>query len=215
MDDYSWREEKNDYRAPWLKLNKEQMSDPFGWLLSQRSVNVMEILQQMGYDDRQIDLLLHPERATKMKPKFLEMRQRIGQKAVQTYLKQSFYNGLKENKQSMRLNESQLRSVIAESIKKAVNEMQYVTSLEHGTQVPMFHYAGVNDPTDNPFIGHDEGEHYELDEIMEYGNNAYRMIMANVHNLADGDNKDNLLKAAQQIRIALRTLVSGTDLENL
>ena len=122
MDDYSWREEKNDYRAPWLKLNKEQMSDPFGWLLSQRSVNVREILQQMGYDDRQIDLLLHPERATKMKPKFLEMRQRIGQKAVQTYLKQSFYNELKENKQSVKINESQLRKIVTESVKKVLKE---------------------------------------------------------------------------------------------
>lgn len=35
MNNYSTYDD-NDYRAPWLKLNKEQMSDPFGWLLSQK-----------------------------------------------------------------------------------------------------------------------------------------------------------------------------------
>lgn len=114
------------------------------------------------------------------------------------------------NRNRIQINETQLKGLISEAVKKAVNEMHYASSTD-GYQVPMFRHAGVNDPTDNPFINHDEGEHYEIEEIMEYGNNAYRMIMANVHNLSDGDNKDNLLKSAQQIKSAMRTLMNDAD----
>lgn len=110
------------------------------------------------------------------------------------------------NKNTIKLNEVQLRQIVAESVKKVVNEMKYVTSIE-GMQVPMFNHAGVH-YHDNPFVDNDDGEHYEIEEIMEYAYNAYKMITANVHNLTDGDNKDNLLKAARQMLIAMQTLTS-------
>ena len=94
-------------------------------------------------------------------------------------------------KNTIKLNEAQLRQIVAESVKKVVNEMQYVTSIE-GMQVPMFNHAGVHDH-DNPFVNNDDGEHYE-------------MIWANIHNLTDGDNKDNLLKAARRMLLAIQTL---------
>ena len=47
-----------DYAAPYLQLDKQQMSDPFGWLQSQGSVNVRAILKQMNLDERMIDCLL-------------------------------------------------------------------------------------------------------------------------------------------------------------
>lgn len=105
---------------------------------------------------------------------------------------------------AVKLNEAQLRNLIAESVKKVINEMKYVTSIE-GMQVPMFNHAGVH-YHDNPFVDNDDGEHYEIEEIMEYAYNAYKMIIANVHNLTDGDNKDNLLKAARRMLLAIQTL---------
>lgn len=122
MNDYSTYNGKNDYRAPWLRLSKEQMSDPFGWLLSQRNINVRAILQQMGYDDKQIGFLLHPNQIASKKPEFLQARQKIGQKAVQTYLKWAFNNELKESKQPIKINESTLRKIVAESVKKVLKE---------------------------------------------------------------------------------------------
>lgn len=107
-------------------------------------------------------------------------------------------------KNTIKLNEAQLRQIVAESVKKVVNEMQYVTSIE-GMQVPMFNHAGVHDH-DNPFVDNDDGEHYEIEEILEYAYNAYKMIWANIHNLTDGDNKDNLLKAAHRMLLAIQTL---------
>ena len=124
MNYYSTDNEKNNYRTPWLKLNNEQMSDPFGWLLSQREIDVRAILHQMGYDDKQISLLLHPNQIAGKNPEFLQTRQKIGQKAVQTYLKWAFDNELKESKQPIKLSESQLRKIIAESMKKVLKETQ-------------------------------------------------------------------------------------------
>ena len=124
MNYYSTDNEKNNYHAPWLKLNNEQMSDPFGWLLSQREIDVSAILHQMVYDDKQISLLLHPNQIAGKNPEFLQTRQKIGQKAVQTYLKWAFDNELKESKQPIKLSESQLRKIIAESMKKVLKETQ-------------------------------------------------------------------------------------------
>ena len=107
-------------------------------------------------------------------------------------------------KSTIKLNEAQLKKIVAESVKKVVNEMQYVTSIE-GMQVPMFNHAGVHNH-DNPFVNNDDGEHYEIEEILEYAYNAYKMIWANIHNLTDGDNKDNLLKAARRMLLAIQTL---------
>lgn len=119
MNNYSTYDD-NDYRAPWLKLNKEQMSDPFGWLLSQRNINVRAILHKMGYNDKQIGYLLQPNQIADKKPGFLQVRQRIGQKAVQIYLKWVFDNEVKKNK--IKLGESQLRKIVAESVKKVLKE---------------------------------------------------------------------------------------------
>lgn len=119
MNNYSTYDD-NDYRAPWLRLNKEQMSDPFGWLLSQRNIDVRAILLKMGYNDRQIGFLLYPNQIADKKPGFLQARQRIGQKAVQTYLKWVFDNEVKKNK--IKLGESQLRKIVAESVKKVLKE---------------------------------------------------------------------------------------------
>lgn len=122
MNNYSTYD-GNDYRAPWLRLNKEQMSDPFGWLLSQRNIDVRAILLKMGYNDKQIGFLLYPNQIADKKPGFLQMRQRIGQKAVQTYLKWVFDNEVKKNK--IKLGESQLRKIVAESVKKVLKEGYY------------------------------------------------------------------------------------------
>ena len=122
MNNYSTYDD-NDYRAPWLKLNKEQMSDPFGWLLSQRNINVRAILHKMGYNDKQIGYLLQPNQIADKKPGFLQVRQRIGQKAVQIYLKWVFDNEVKKNK--IKLGESQLRKIVAESVKKVLKEWEY------------------------------------------------------------------------------------------
>ena len=124
MNNYSTYD-GNDYRAPWLRLNKEQMSDPFGWLLSQRNIDVRAILLKMGYNDRQIGFLLYPNQIADKKPGFLQMRQRIGQKAVQTYLKWVFDNEVKKNK--IKLGESQLRKIVAESVKKVLSEIDWKT----------------------------------------------------------------------------------------
>ena len=124
MNYYSTDNEKNNYHAPWLKLNNEQMSDPFGWLLSQREIDVRAILHQMGYDDKQISSLLYPNQIAGKNPQFLQTRQKIGQKAVQTYLKWAFDNELKESKQPIKLSESQLKKIIAESMKKVLKETQ-------------------------------------------------------------------------------------------
>ena len=125
MNNYSTYD-GNDYRAPWLRLNKEQMSDPFGWLLSQRNIDVMAILLKMGYNDRQIGFLLYPNQIADKKPGFLQMRQRIGQKAVQTYLKWVFDNEVKKNK--IKLGESQLRQIVAESVKNVLSEIDWKTA---------------------------------------------------------------------------------------
>ena len=124
MNNYSTYDD-NDYRAPWLKLNKEQKSDPFGWLLSQRHIDVRAILLKMGYNDRQIGFLLYPNQIADKKPGFLQARQRIGQKAVQTYLKWVFDNEVKKNK--IKLGESQLRKIVAESVKKVLSEIDWKT----------------------------------------------------------------------------------------
>ena len=110
------------------------------------------------------------------------------------------------NKNTIKLNEAQLRNLIAESVKKVVNEMQYVTSIE-GMRVPMFNHAGVHYHA-NPVVDNDDGEHYEIEVILEYAYNAYKMIWANIHNLTDGDNTDNLLKAARRMLLAIQTLMS-------
>ena len=113
----------NDYRAPYLQLDKQQMSDPFGWLQSQGSVNARAILKQMKLDDRMIDCLLRNYCPDESKAQaFANYRQNIGRKAIQTYKKWQWDNELKEGKQTVKLNESQLRKIVAESVKKVLKE---------------------------------------------------------------------------------------------
>ena len=108
----------NDYRAPYLQLDKQQMSDPFGWLQSQGSVNVRAILKQMKLDDRMIDCLLKNYCPDESKAQaFANYRQNIGRKAIQAYKKWQWDNELKEGKQT-----AQLKKIVAESVKKVLEE---------------------------------------------------------------------------------------------
>lgn len=110
---------KREYQ-PWLNLNKEQMADPFGWLQSQGSINVRAILKSMKYDDRVIDCLINNKcPKPEMQQSFEKQRQNIGQKAIQEYQKWAL---LHEGKKPIKINESQLRKIIAESVRRVLKE---------------------------------------------------------------------------------------------
>lgn len=119
MNGYDNTGYSHDYQ-PWLKLNKQQMADPFGWLQSQ-NVNVRALLKQMKLDDRWIDNILrgNPPRED-MKQHYDKDRLSVGQKAIQFFQKQQLLHGLNEGRK-VKLNEQQLRQVIKEAISEIGN----------------------------------------------------------------------------------------------